>query len=232
MNSFHGCINNMEKEELQSAIHKAKTGSHKKNFKQTVDLIINLRGLDLKKPDHQVDSFITLPHSKGKKVKVCALVGPEMMEQAKTTCDSAISLDDFEKFKDKKQVKKLASGYDYFIAQANIMAKIATVFGRVLGPRGKMPNPKSGCVVPPNANLKPLYEKLQKTVRINSKTAPLIQCAIGSEEMKEADIVENGMTVYKSLLQALPNERHNVKDIYIKLTMGTPVKIGETEEKK
>ena len=220
----------MDKEQIQSALAKAKDISTKRNFRQSFDLIINLRGLDPKKPEHQIDAFITLPHSRGKKIKVCALIGPELQEQAKSVCDSVILSDNFEKYKDKKETKKLANSFDFFIAQANIMPKIATVFGRVFGPRGKMPNPKSGGVVAPNANLKPLYEKLQKTVRASVKAAPLIQCAIGTEDMNANDIAENGLTVYNSLLQVLPNEKHNIKDIYIKLTMGKPVKVGEKIE--
>jgi len=220
----------MEKEQIQAALSKAKDISEKRNFKQSYDLIINLRGIDLKKQEHQIDVFVTLPHSRGKKVKVCALVGPELEEHAKGIFDFTIMSDNFQKYKDKKDIKKVANGFDFFIAQANIMPKVATVFGRVFGPRGKMPNPKSGSVVPPNANLKPLYEKLQKTVRAINKTAPLIQCPIGTEDMDIKDVAENALTVYSSLLQVLPNEKHNIKDIYIKLTMGKPVKVGEKLE--
>lgn len=220
----------MDKEQIQAAIAKAKDISEKRNFRQSFDLIINLRGLDVKKQEHQVDTFITLPHARGKKAKVCALVGAELETQAKNVCDSTIMSDNFEKYKDKKEVKKLANSFDFFIAQANIMPKVATAFGRFFGPRGKMPNPKSGAVVAPNANLKPLYEKLQRTVRATTKSAPLIQCAIGTEDMKPNEIAENALTVYSSLLQVLPNEKHNIRDVYIKLTMGKPVKVGEKIE--
>ena len=220
----------MDKEQVQAAIAKAKDISTRRNFMQSFDLIINLKGLDVKKQEHQVDTFITLPHARGKKVKVCALVAAELETQAKNVCDSAILSDSFDKYKDKKEVKKLANSFDFFIAQANIMPKVATAFGRVFGPRGKMPNPKSGAVVAPNANLKPLYEKLQRTVRATTKSAPLIQCAIGTEDMNINDIAENALTVYSSLLQVLPNEKHNIKDIYVKLTMGKPVKVGEKIE--
>lgn len=220
----------MDKEQIQAALAKAKDISDKRNFKQTFDLIINLKGLDPKKQEHQIDIFVTLPHSRGKKVKACALVGAELEEQAKAVFDSFILSDNFERYKDKKELKKMANSFDFFIAQANIMPKVATAFGRVFGPRGKMPNPKSGGVVPPNANLKPLYEKLQRTVRATTKAAPLVQCPIGTEDMSLSDIADNALTVYTSLLQALPNEKHNIKDLYIKLTMGKPVKIGEKIE--
>ena len=220
----------MEKEELQAALAKAKDISDKRNFKQSFDLIMNLKGLDPKKPEHQVDLFITLPHSRGKKIKVCALVGAELNEQAKGIFDSVILSDNFGIYKDKKEIKKLANSCDFFIAQANIMPKVATTFGKVFGPRGKMPNPKSGGVVPPNANLKPLYEKLQRTVRVTTKSAPLIQCGIGVEDMNISEITDNAFAVYNAVLRALPNEKYNIKDIYIKLTMGKPVKIGEKIE--
>ena len=220
----------MEKEQLHSALAKAKDISYKRNFKQSFDLIINLTGLDPKKPEHNVDLFITLPHSRGKKIKVCALVGAELNEQAKGIFDNAILSDAFDRLKDKKEIKKLASEYDFFVAQANIMPKVATAFGRVFGPRGKMPNPKSGGVVPPNANLKPVYEKFQRTIRVTTKSAPLIQCAIGLEDMGINELTDNAFTVYNAVLQALPNEKHNIKNICIKLTMGKPVKIGEKME--
>ena len=220
----------MEKEQIQAIISKAKDTSQKRNFKQSFDLIINLKGLDLKKQERQIDTFITLPHTRGKKVKVCALVGPELEEHAKTVCDFVILSDNFGKYKDKKEIKKIANSFDFFIAQSNIMPKVATVFGRVFGPRGKMPNPKSGCTVPPNANLKQLYEKLQRTIRASAKTVPLIQCPIGTEDMNNNDVAENALTVYNSLLQLLPNEKHNIKDMYIKLTMGKPAKLGEKPE--
>ncbi|MBI2541751.1 50S ribosomal protein L1 [Candidatus Woesearchaeota archaeon] len=220
----------MDKEQIQAAIAKTKDISEKRNFNQSFDLIINLKGLDLKKPEHQIDAFITLPHSKGKKAKVCALVGAELESQAKGIFDSVILSDNFDKYKDKRDVKKIANNFDFFIAQANIMPKVATTFGRVLGPRGKMPNPKSGSVVAPNANLKPLYEKLQHTVRANAKSSPLIQCSVGTEDMDANDVAENALTVYNSLVHILPNERHNIKDAYLKLTMGRPVKVGEKAE--
>ena len=222
----------MDKEQIQTALAKAKDISEKRNFTQTYDLIINLKGLDTKKQEHQIDTFITLPHSRGKKVKVCALVGAELEGQAKDIFDFVILSDNFDRYKDKREIKKIANNFDFFVAQANIMPKVATVFGRVFGPRGKMPNPKSGCIVPPNANLRPLHEKLQKTIRATNKTAPVVQCPVGTENMGISDIAENALAVYDSLSHALPNERHNIKDVYIKLTMGKPVKIGEKIEKE
>jgi large subunit ribosomal protein L1 len=216
----------MQKAEIIEALKKAKAESTKRNFKQSVDLIVNLTGLDLKKTEQQVDAFIQLHNSPGRKMKVCALVGPELKATAESSVDKTVLSDEFDKYAaNKKMTKKLAADFDYFIGQANIMPKIASAFGRVLGSRGKMPNPKAGLIVPPNANLKTLYEKLQKTIRIKAKVAPVIQALIGKEEMSDEELADNAMMVYTTLIGVTPNGEHNVKAIYIKLTMGKPVRV-------
>lgn len=230
----------MDKKEIISVVKSLKESSKKRNFKQTFDLIANLKNIDLKKTDNQVEFFINLHFSKGKKMSVCALVGPELKPEAEKTCDETISSDAFEKYqKDKKLAKKLADKHDFFIAQANIMPKVAAAFGRVFGPRGKMPNPKAGCVVPPKAVLKPLYDRLQKVLKVSIKTTPLFQCAVGSEDMPDEEIADNIMVVYDQLIHHLPSEKHNIKNIFIKTTMGSPVTLDENgrlvkkeEEKK
>lgn len=219
----------MEQELILKSISEAKNSS-KRNFLQSYELIINLKDIDIKKPEHQPNLFIQLPHQRGKKAKVCAFCGPELLPQAKEICDRVVLSDEFDKFKSKKEIKKLAEEHDYFIAQANVMTRVASVFGRVLGPRGKMPNPKAGCVVAPNANLRQLYDKLQNTINVTVKQSPHIQCAVGTESMKPEDIAENIMAVYDAVLHSLPNERENIKSAYIKLTMGKPVEVKDKQE--
>jgi large subunit ribosomal protein L1 len=217
----------MDKEKLKLALSKVKECSNKRNFIQSIDLIVTLKDFDLKKSENQIDMFVSLHHSNGKKIKVCGLVGPEMKGVAANDLDFAIDVDDFEKYsKDKKLLKKLAEDYDFFVAQATLMPKVAQTFGRVLGPRNKMPNPKAGCVVPPNVNLLQLKAKLMNTVRVTVKLAPQVQVAVGKEDMDEEIVIDNALTIYNQLVHHLPNELHNVKDIMLKMTMGPAVKIG------
>ena len=125
------------------AVAKVKSEIKKRNFTQTFDLILNLKDIDIKKIDGQIDIFHTLSNPIGKPIKICALVGAELIESAKETFDEAILVDDFPKLaKNKKEIKLIAEKYDFFIAQANLMGKVAQTFGRVLGPKGKMPNQK------------------------------------------------------------------------------------------
>src|SRR3989338_3533308 len=131
----------MDKKTVLEALKKLKEGSKKRNFVQSVDIIVNLKEIDLKIPEQQVDFFAVMHHPTGKKKKICALIGPELADEARKVCDKTILTDEFDSYsKDKKLAKKLASEHDFFIAQANIMPKIASAFGKVFGPKGKMPN--------------------------------------------------------------------------------------------
>lgn len=215
----------MEKKDILKSIEELKKNTKKRNFSQSYDIIINLKDIDLKKNENKVDFFTSLPNGKGKKTKVCALVGSEMTEEAKA-CDQTILEPKFADFENNKaKIKRLAEEYDYFIAQANLMPAIAKVFGRVLGTRGKMPNPKAGCVVPPKANLAPLYERLQNLIQVAAKEKPLIQLCVGNEKMSDEEVAENIYSLFDSLIHHLPNEKNNIKSIYLKLTMGKPIKL-------
>jgi len=222
----------MDKKQIENTLKNLKQSSPKRNFKQSIDLIINLKDLDLKKQEHQINMFVTLHYDISKKISVCALVGPELQKNAKEVCDEVILPEQFDKYKSKKEIKKLANKHDFFISQANIMPKVATTFGKFLGPRGKMPNPKVGGVLPPNANIKPLYEKLSKTIILTTKNEPAIKCMVGKEDSKDEEVIDNILTVYNSLIQILPNEKHNVRSIMLKLTMSPSFKIGETQKGK
>lgn len=217
----------MESKIIIETIKSAKAESKKRNFKQKVDLIVNLKDLDLKKPDNHVDFYTELKHPIGKKLKICALVGLELADEASKVCDLVISQAEFPKYvQDKKLTKKLTEEYDYFIAQADLMGKVAQTFGRIFGPRGKMPNPKAGCVVPPKTNLQPLYDRLQKTIRIMAKKDPIIHLMVGIEDMTDEDLAENIDLIYNQLVHHLPGEENNVKNTFVKLTMGKPIKLN------
>jgi len=218
-------VRQLEKAKIIDTVKKLKADSKKRKFKQNVEVVITLQGLNLKKPENQVEFFATLPHVRGKPAKVCALIGPELKEEATKVCDKIILQQEFPEYADKKKAKKLAIEYDYFIAQANIMGQIAGTFGRVFGPRGKMPNPKAGCVVPPKGALKPLYDKLQKTLKVSAKTQLQIQCRIAHEEEPDEQIAENIEHLYNQLVQHLPNHDKNIKHVFLKLTMSKPVQV-------
>src|SRR3989338_10535383 len=134
----------MKKEDIEKSIKEAREKGKKRNFQQKFDFIINLKNFDLKDTEKKVEIFLQLKYGIGKKKKICALVSQELVTDAKNCCDHVILDSDFEKLKDeKKQLKKLVREYDCFVAEAKVMPKLASTLGRFLGPKGKMPNPKS-----------------------------------------------------------------------------------------
>lgn len=212
------------KEKILKAIEKLKKESKKRNFIQSVDFSIVLKDVDLKNPENRIDEFLVLPNGIEKKVKVCAFVDKELTTEAKEICDKTITKDEFYKWAGKKkEIKKIAKEFDYFVAQATVMPDVATIFGKVLGPRGKMPNPKAGCVITPKTNFKEVIEKLRKTVRIKAKKQPVISTIVGTENMENEKIAENIIAVYDFVKKKLPRGEQQIKKKYVKLTMSKPV---------
>lgn len=211
----------MDKQHVKKALEELRQFP-KKKFSQSYDLIINLKNLVTKQD--AIDIFITLPHSKGKKIKVAAFVDQQLAGQAEQFCDLTIRETEFSRY-DKKKAKSMAQECDYFIAQATLMPKVAAAFGKILGTKGKMPNPKLGCVVPPTANIEPLIKKLNSTVRVQSRKGMTLQCLIGKESQPEDEIADNILAVYNAILKAVPNEMQNIKNVTLKLSMSKPVRI-------
>jgi len=216
----------MNKKQLQQALTSAKEKAKKRNFKQGVEIVVNLRGLNLKNQEQRIDVFTMLPHETGKKVKVGCFSAPELSDQAKANCDEVVMHTDFKKYGDKKAVKKLADSCDWFLAQATIMPDVAKTFGRIFGPKAKMPNPKAGCVVPPNANLQALVARLKKTIRLQTREQYSIKAAVGKEDSDEEQVIDNMEAIYSTIVGVLPQGKDNIKDVIVKLTMGPAVKVG------
>ncbi len=224
----------MEKKLILNILKELREKSPKKKFSQTVDLLINLKNLDLKKPDHKIDIYMQLPSGIGKKRSVCAFVDAQLEAKAKEACDAVILKSEFENYKNNKKAQRiLAESHDFFISQVDTISQVASVFGKVLGSRGKMPSPKAGCVVPGAAtSLEPIVKKLQLTVRLQTKNELSVKIPVGTENMKDEELAGNILAVYNTLLPALPQDKNNIRYFAVKFTMGPLFKIEEVKPKK
>ena len=208
---------------LAKAIEEVKTKSKKRNFAQSIDMIMNFTGVDFNKPENRIDLEIVLPSGRGKQIKVAAIVGDELIVEAKKVVDKVITKDEVNELAaDKKALKKMVNDYDYFLCQTDLMALVGRALGQVMGPKGKLPKP-----VPPQAKLGPIVERLRKTVRVKTKGKflPTIHTVIGTEEMTNEDLVKNAEAVIHTIRDKLPNKEGNFRSIYLKTTMGEPVKV-------
>jgi len=203
------------KEQLENALKELRKGKERK-FDQTADLIINLQKFDVKRTP--INLVITVPY-KIKDKKIGAFL------ESKNKDIETITLDEFKKYSDKGKLKKLVKKFDFFIAQGSLMPKVATTFGRVLGPAGKMPSPQMGIIL--NADEKTiasLKEKINNSVKIKVKEAS-IKLAVGKQSMKDKEIVENVLSIYNAIIKSMPRDKENIKNVELKFTMTKPQKI-------
>ena len=212
----------LDKKTIVDAVKQAKEKSGGKKFNQTVDLILNIQEVDMKAPEGKIQEVVELPHATGKPNKVCVVASGELAMKAKNSnADKVIERGDLEALAGKKKdLRKLASECDVFVSEAPLMALVGRTLGPVLGPRGKMPIP-----VPPTADIVALLEKHRKTVVVRMRAQPVIQVSVGSESMSEDDLFDNVQAVLRVLDGKLKRGLKNVKNVYIKTSMGVPVKI-------
>ncbi|MBS7620522.1 50S ribosomal protein L1 [Candidatus Bathyarchaeota archaeon] len=213
----------IEQKTLLSALKEVKEKSGKRNFTQSVELILNLQDIDMKSPEGRLQENVELPYPPAEKPnKICVIATGELALKAKrANADLVLDRTELEGLAGKKKdLRKLANEYDFFIAEAPLMPLVGRVLGPVLGPRGKMPVP-----VPPTADIESLLKKYHKTVVVRMRNQPVIQCRIGTENMKEEELAENIQAVFRVVEGKLKRGMKNIKSVCIKTTMGTPVKI-------
>lgn len=212
----------LDAKNLLQAIEEAKNKSQKRDFVQSIELIINLKEIDPKSPENRIQELIELPHSPGKENKICVIATGEMALKAKKAgANLVIERRELEALAgDKKRRKELARTYDFFIAEAPLMPLVGKVLGATLGPRGKMPTP-----VPPTADTKKQIAKYRKTVLVRMRGQPVLQCRLGTEKMSNEEIAENVQATLRRIVGKLKRGVQNVRSIYLKSTMGPPVKV-------
>ncbi len=192
----------------------------KKNFIQSFDVSISLKNFDVKKNENKIKGEIILPFPR--KTKICVIADSLVPAVQKLNDEDIILIkkEEISSF-DKKKAKKLANECSVFLAEAPLMPVVAKQMGQVLGPRNKIPKP----IMPTAQNIKPIIETAKKTIRYAIKNSPVINCFAGKEDMKDEDVAKNIETILRTITGALPNGKNNIANVYVKLTMGKPVKI-------
>ena len=182
----------LAKDEISKAIGELRKNLVKRKFAQSIDLVVKLREVDLKKPENRINEAIALPYPPEKSLKICVIASGDLATRAKVAgADMLVSRQDLENLgKDKKSARKLAVDYDFFIAEAPLMPLVGRGLGSFLEPRGKMPTP-----IPPNAAIDQVVANHRKMVRVRMREQPVLQCRIGTENMSDDKLVENVQAV-------------------------------------
>ncbi|MBN2599734.1 MAG: 50S ribosomal protein L1, partial [Candidatus Thermoplasmatota archaeon] len=127
-------------EAVQKALEESKKLERK--FKQSVDVVINLKNIDMNDAKNRIEDEVMLPHGRGTEAKLALFASGDLALKSKNHVDLLIKPEEIEELaKDKKKFKKIADEYDFFIAEAPLMPTIGKTLGIILGPRGKMPKP-------------------------------------------------------------------------------------------
>jgi len=187
-------------------------------FDSSVDVDVRL-GVDPRKANQMVRGVVSLPHGTGKQVRVLALCAPDQEAAAKEAGADYVGLDEY--------IEKIKGGWtdvDVIITQPSIMGKIGAL-GRVLGPRGLMPNPKSGTVTNDVANA--VKEVKQGKIDFKVDKYGIVHTSVGKVSFTTEQIAQNAKEFISTLLKLKPTTAKGtyVKSIYLSSTMSKGVKI-------
>mgnify|MGYP001464545542 FL=1 len=188
------------------------------NFDESVDLAVRL-GVDPKKANQMVRGVVTLPNGTGKDVKVLALVTADKVEEAKKAGADYFGLEEY--------IEKIKSGWteiDVIITMPSIMGKLGPL-GRVLGPRGLMPNPKTGTVT--NEIAKAILEVKAGKIDFKVDKSGIVHAPVGKVSFDTDKIAGNTNELIQTLLKLKPSSSKGVylKSITISSTMGPGISI-------
>ena len=187
-------------------------------FDESVDIAVRL-GVDPRKANQMVRGVVTLPHGTGKDVKVLALVTPDKEAEALAAGADFVGLDDY--------LQKIKDGWtdvDVIITMPSVMGKLGPL-GRILGPRGLMPNPKTGTVTMDVA--KAVQEVKAGKIDFKVDKTGIIHTSIGKVSFNEKQIVENAKEFMNTIMKLKPSSAKGtyVKSIYLSSTMSAGIKI-------
>ncbi|UYP47923.1 50S ribosomal protein L1 [Candidatus Lokiarchaeum ossiferum] len=235
---------NVDKKEIKKALSTAIEQSVLKmegksdkprKFDETIDLIINVRDVDIKNPNNRIDQEHLLPHAiPGNYISkdVCFIAKDDMevaLKEKGYTVLNPSDLDDMQK-RSNKDKKVMAKKYKYFVARADLMRNLAKVLARFLGQQGKMPKPqpKGFGVIKPDEDIDEYLTKLGRIIKISMKKQLLMQLKVGKKSQNEDILYENIESVLNFVEGNLPNGFNNISGIYLKTTMGKPVPVADT----
>ena len=196
-------------------------------FKQSLELIINFKDIDVKK-GFAINEVVQLPKTNSP-ATVCVIATGEMSQKAKAAkADSVIGNEELTKFEaNKRESRKFINKYDFFLADTKIMPTVGKALGQLLGPRGKMPTP-----VPFDAPIDAFLARFRTSIKVRTRASLSISCKIGDESIEDSDLATNAFAVLNTIEKKLPNGEKNIKKVLIKTTMGKPVKQVQEIKKK
>ncbi|SDJ59332.1 LSU ribosomal protein L1P [Halovenus aranensis] len=211
----------MADQEIEEAVSRAIEDAPDRNFRETVDLAVNLRDIDLNDPSNRVDESVVLPEGTGQETSIVVFADGETAVRAEEVADDVLSPEELADLGDNEnEAKDLAGDTDFFLAEEALMQDIGRYLGTVLGPRGKMPDPIS-----PDDDVVEMVERLKNSVMIRSGDRRTFHTRVGAEDMSAEEIADNIDVIVRRLEADLEKGPLNIGSIYVKTTMGPAVEV-------
>ncbi len=208
-------------------IGEAKKSHKQRKFKQSVELIMVFRDIDVKK-GFAINETVQLPKTLSQPASVCVVASGDLGLKAKSAnADRIVDGTELNKIgANKRESRKLINGFDFFLSDTSLMATVGKTLGQFMGPRGKMPTP-----VPFNAPIDSILERFRSSIRVRLRNSLSLACKIGDETMSDEDLTANANAVISLVEKKLPSGDKNIKKIMIKTTMGKLIKQPLVEKK-
>jgi large subunit ribosomal protein L1 len=212
----------MVHENTIKAVNEAIESAPKRKFTESVDLVINLKNIDLSQPKNRITESIVLPKGRGKATKIGVFAKGDLAIKSQSGgADLVISPEDIDKMGgDRKLIRSTTRDIDFFIAEAPLMPSIGKSFGPILGPKGKMPDP-----IPSSADPTPIINRLKRTVKVRTKDKTTFHSLVGNLSMSVEDIAANIEALLSTVESKLQNGTQNIASVYVKTTMGPAVRL-------
>jgi large subunit ribosomal protein L1 len=212
----------MADQDIEQAVQQALEDSPGRNFRESVDLAINLRDLDLNDPSNRVDESIVLPSGTGQETKLVVFADGETALRAEDVADEVYDKDELADLGDDDDAAKdLAEETDFFIAEEDYMQDIGRYLGTILGPRGKMPTPLS-----PDDDVVEVVERLRNSIQLRSGDRRTFHALVGAEDMDAEEIADNIDVILRRLHADLEKGPLNIDGVFVKTTMGPAVEVA------
>ena len=216
-------IDSITQYSVDDAVEKVLAGATAK-FEESVDVAVRL-GVNPRKADQMVRGACSLPHGTGKTVRVAVFADGEAAKAATEAGADFVGGDDL--------VKKIQEGwtdFDKAIAVRSMMAKVGRI-GRILGPRGLMPNPKTGTVVAPDKVAEVVKAVKGGRVDFRVEKAGIIHCPVGKSSMSAEQLRDNLVALMSTIIRLKPSSSKGVyvKSVSLSSTMGPGVRIDSSE---
>ena len=212
--------------QLAEIVKKGKESKERK-FPESIDAILTFKEVDPKKTDLNINETVYLPHPGSHRSTICYIGSGDLLLRAKNAgVDGTLEPSQLENYAgNKKEAKKLARQYDFFLADTALMPRVGRILGQSLGPKGKIPTP-----VPPNAPIEAIINRTRTAVRVRSRASLAVSSKVGDRKLSDTDVADNILAMVQAVQKKLPNGERNIKSVMVKTSMGKPVssKVGES----